>query len=146
MRGHRDKVEPKMPGNRVQRLIPKPPDGFPPSSQLTQTESARFDDPNNNMIHCHIDKHKLTIKSLKANGINKEKRESWEISQYDIWALNAAYGGPLPPCQRPKKVGWKQREELRGLNCRLGTGNATEGTTTSVADTTAETVVCPGQT
>ena len=40
----------------------------------------------------------------KANGINKEKRESWEISQYDTWALNAAYGGPLPPCQRPGKV------------------------------------------
>jgi len=41
----------------------------------------------------------------KANGINKEKRRSWEISQYDIWALNAAYNGPLPPCQSPKKVG-----------------------------------------
>jgi hypothetical protein len=41
----------------------------------------------------------------KANGINKEKRQSWEISQYDIWALNAAYDGPLPPCQSPKKVG-----------------------------------------
>jgi len=41
----------------------------------------------------------------KANGINKEKRKSWELSQFDIWALNAAYGGPLPPCQKPKKVG-----------------------------------------
>ena len=78
----------------------------------------------------------------KANGINKEKRQSWEISQYDIWALNAAYGGPLPPCQSPKKVSWKQE---RGLNCRWGTGVATEETTTSVADTTAETVVCLGQ-
>jgi len=41
----------------------------------------------------------------KANGINKVKRNSWELSQYDIWALNAAYDGPLPPCQKPDKVG-----------------------------------------
>jgi len=41
----------------------------------------------------------------KANGINRTKRKSFEISQWDIWALNAAYGGPLPPCQKPGKVG-----------------------------------------
>jgi len=41
----------------------------------------------------------------KANGINRSKRKSYEISQWDIWALNAAYGGPLPPCQHPGKVG-----------------------------------------
>ena len=47
----------------------------------------------------------------KANGINKEKRSSWEISEYDTWALNAAYGGPLPPCQRPDKVTGGGRQE-----------------------------------
>jgi len=41
----------------------------------------------------------------KANGINRSKRKSYEISQWDIWALNAAYGGPLPPCQHPGKAG-----------------------------------------
>lgn len=41
----------------------------------------------------------------KANGINKTKRKSYELSQWDIWAINAAYGGPLPPCQKPKRVG-----------------------------------------
>jgi len=41
----------------------------------------------------------------KANGINRSKRKSYELSQWDIWALNAAYGGSLPPCQQPKKVG-----------------------------------------
>ena len=37
----------------------------------------------------------------KANGINKSKRQSHELSQWDIWALNAAYDGPLPQCQHP---------------------------------------------
>ena len=41
----------------------------------------------------------------KANGINKSKRKSYELSQWDIWALNAAYDGPLPPCQYPGRVG-----------------------------------------
>jgi len=41
----------------------------------------------------------------EANGINKTKRKSYQLSQWDIWALNAAYGGPLPPCQRPQSVG-----------------------------------------
>ena len=29
----------------------------------------------------------------KANGINRTKRKSFQLSQWDIWALNAAYGG-----------------------------------------------------
>jgi len=41
----------------------------------------------------------------KLNGINRSNRKSYELSQWDIWALNAAYEGPLPPCQHPGKVG-----------------------------------------
>ena len=86
MRGHRHKVQPK----RLKAAKPKPFRRFPTFKPV---------DPNG---------------KCKANGINKEKRQSWEISQYDIWALNAAYDGPLPPCQSPKKVIWKQREGSKG--------------------------------
>ena len=46
----------------------------------------------------------------KANGINKSKRQSHELSQWDIWALNAAYDGPLPQCQHPGELHnpWRQ--------------------------------------
>ena len=40
----------------------------------------------------------------KANGINRSKRRSHELSQWDIWALNAAYDGPLPQCQHPGEL------------------------------------------
>ena len=81
MRRHRDKVK-KRKGNQLQQFT------------LRRFPTFKPVDPNG---------------KCKANGINKEKRQSWEISQYDIWALNAAYDGPLPPCQSPKKVGWKAR-------------------------------------
>ena len=61
----------------------------------------------------------------KANGINKEKRSSWEISQYDTWALNAAYGGPLPPCQRPDKVTGGGRQEVP--LCQVADGKCDRG-------------------
>jgi len=41
----------------------------------------------------------------KRNGINRVNRKVHQLSEWDIWAINAAYDGPLPRCQKPKSVG-----------------------------------------